>query len=194
MQGTLKDGPPASAADLAALLEDRLTDICEDLKGGNSDFWRQFWNEDRHRRVTAAKPEDSCRDALLTNLQLRLPGDVDALREGSYAADTRSDIRANCRGFNVPIEIKKDSHPDLWKAMHDQLMAQYTTDPATDGFGIYQVLWFADPDKPARRDPDGNRPSTPEELQRQLEHLLTADQAARSQSSSWTSPSPAAGV
>ena len=179
VQDTLNDGPPASAADLAALLEDRLTDMCEDLKGSNSDFWRQFWNEDRHRRLTGAKPEDSCRDALLTNLQLRLPDDVDAVREGSYAADTRSDIRANSRGFNVPIEIKKDSHPDLWKAMHDQLMAQYTTDPATDGYGIYLVLWFADPDRPARRHPDGSRPSTSEELRRRLEQELTADQARK---------------
>ena len=104
---------------------------------------------------------------------------MDAVREGSYAADTRSDIRANCRGFNVPIEIKKDSHPDLWKAIHDQLIAQYTTDPATDGYGIYLVLWFAEPKKLATRHPDGSRPSTPEELQRRLEHQLTADQARK---------------
>ena len=179
VQDTLNDGPPASAADLAALLEDRLTDMCEDLKGSNSDFWRQFWNEDRHRRVTGAKHEDSCRDALLTNLQLRLPDDVDAVREGSYAADTRSDIRANCREFNVPIEIKKDSHADVWKAMHDQLIAQYTTDPANDGYGIYLVLWFAEPGKLATRNPDGSRPSTPEELQHRLEQELTADQARK---------------
>ena len=31
VQDTLNDGPPAGAADLAALLEDRLTDMCEDL-------------------------------------------------------------------------------------------------------------------------------------------------------------------
>ena len=179
VQDTLNDGPPASAADLAALLEDRLNDICEDLRGSNSDLWRQFWNEDRHRRLTGSKPEDSCRDALLANLQLRLPDDVDAVREGSYAADTRSDIRANRLGFNVPIEIKKDSHPDVWKAMHDQLIAQYTTDPATDGYGIYLVLWFADPDKPATRNLDGSRPNTPEELQRLLEQRLTADQARK---------------
>ena len=179
VQDTLNDGPPANAADLAALMEDRLDDICEDLRGSNSDFWRQFWNEDRHRRLTGAKPEDSCRDALLANLQLRLPDDVDAVREGSYAADTRSDIRVNCRRFNVPIEIKKDSHPDLWKAMHDQLMALYTIEPATEGYGIYLVLWFADSDKPATRHPDGSRPNTPDELQHRLEQELSADEARK---------------
>ena len=63
--------------------------------------------------------------------------------------------------------------------MRDQLMAQYTTDPATDGYGIYLVLWFADPNKPASRHPDGSRPSTPEELRRRLEQELTADQARK---------------
>ena len=153
--------------------------MCEHLRGGNSDFWRQFWNENPRRHLTGAKPEDSCRDALLTNLQLRLPDSVDAVREGSYAADTRSDIRAASRQFNVPIEIKKDSHPELWKAMRDQLMAKYTTDPATDGYGIYLVLWVADPNKPATRQPDGTRPLTPEELRRRLEQELSANEARK---------------
>ena len=179
IQDTLNDGPPAEAADLRALLEARLDDMCAYLRGGSSDFWRQFWNEDPHGRLTGAKPEDSCRDALLTNLQFRLPDQVDAVREGSYAADTRSDIRASCRRFNVPMEIKKDAHPDLWRAMRGQLMAQYTTDPATEGYGIYLVLWFADADKPVSRHPDGTRPSTPAELRRQLEQELTADEARK---------------
>ena len=153
--------------------------MCEYLRGGNSDFWRHFWNEDPHGRLTGGKPEDSCRDALLANLQLRLPDEVDAVREGSYAADTRSDIRASCRRFNVPIEIKKDAHPDLWRAMRGQLMARYTTDPATEGYGIYLVLWFADADKPVSRHPDGTRPSTAAELRRQLEQELTADEARK---------------
>ena len=51
-----------------------------------------------------------------------------------------------------------------------------TTDPATDGYGIYLVLWFADSDKPATRNPDA---STPEELQRRLEQRLTADEARK---------------
>ena len=179
VQDTLTDGPPADAADLRALLEDRLNDMCEDLRGGNSDFWRQFWNEDSHGRPTGAKPENSCRAALLANLQLRLPADVDAAREGPYAADTRADIRVSYGGFNVPIEIKKDSHRDLWRALRDQLMAQYTTDPATDGYGIYLVLWFADPDRPVTRHPGGNRPNAPEELKHRLEQTLTADEARK---------------
>ena len=178
VQGMLNDGPPANPADLKALLVDRLSDMCDDLRGGNTDIWRQFWNEDRYR-LTASKPEDSCRDALLTNLKFRLPAGVDAAREGSYAANTRSDIRASHDGFNVPIEIKKDCHTDLWKAMRNQLMAKYTTDPATEGYGIYLVLWFADLHKPVSRNPDGIRPSSPGELRRWLEQDLSPEEARK---------------
>ena len=176
VQDTLNDGPPSNAADLKALLVDRLSEMHDDLRGGSSDFWSQFWNEEQHR-MTGSKPEDSCRDALLTNLRLRLRGAADAHREGSYAAATRSDIRASHNGFNVPIEIKKDCHPDLWRAARGQLMAKYTTDPATEGYGIYLVLWFADADNPVTRHPEGARPSSPDELRRWLEQDLSPEEA-----------------
>ena len=180
VQETLCGGSPANAGDLAALLVDRLDDIRDELRGGSSDPWRPFWNEDGHRRPTTAKPEDSCRDALLDKLRPTLPDGVEAVREGSYAADTRADIRVSCRGFNVPVEIKKDSHSDLWKAMRDQLMAQYTKDSATEGHGIYLVLWFAADGKPVTRHPDsGRRPSTPEELKEWLEADLTPEEARK---------------
>lgn len=178
VQDTLNNGTPANPADLKALLVDRLSDMCNDLRGGSSDFWSQFWNEEQHR-LRGSKPEDSCRDALLTNLRLRLRGATDVHREGSYAADTRSDIRASHNGFNVPIEIKKDGHPDLWRAMRGQLMAKYTIDPATEGYGIYLVLWFADVDSPVTRHPDGARPRSPDELRRWLEQDLSPEEARK---------------
>ncbi len=45
-------------------------------------------------------------------------------------------------GFNVPVEIKKDTHPDLWRAIHEQLIPKYVRDPGADGHGIYLVFWF----------------------------------------------------
>ena len=103
------------------------------------------------------------------------PAEVDASREGSYAAGTRADIRAASDGFNVPVEIKKNSHDDLWSALRTQLIGRYTTDPATSGHGIYLVLWFgADATKTS---PAGTCPATPEELQEQLEQELTAGES-----------------
>ena len=166
VQRTLSRGAPANAADLAALLQDRMGDISADLRGDNSNLWRQFWSDDRSRWPTEAKHEDSCRDALLGALKRRLPLEVDAAPEGRYASDNRADIRASCAGFNVPVEIKKNSHPDLWSAMHRQLIGKYTTDPATSGYGVYLVLWCG-ADK-TRTPPDGERPATPEALRQRL--------------------------
>ena len=110
---TLENGPPANAGDLAALLLDRLREIAEQIQTGNTNDWRLFWNEKPHREPIAPKHENSCRDALLSRLRERLPSAVDGQPEGHYANDRRADIRVACGVFNVPIEIKKDSHRDL---------------------------------------------------------------------------------
>ena len=177
VQHTLGRGAPANAADLAALLQDRLADISADVQGGNDNPWRNYWNEDVHRSPTEPKHEDSCRDALLTDLKKRLPVEVDATPEGRYAADNRADIRASCIGFNVPVEIKKNSHPDLWTAIRRQLVGKYTTDPATSGYGIYLVLWFGAGE--TKTPPDGNRPDTPGALRQRLLQDLTSDEARK---------------
>lgn len=174
VQTTLSNLVPANVTDLVALLLDRLQSISENIRGGNTNPWRQFWNEDSHGRPTEARPEDSCRDVLLETLKQRLPPEIDALPEGRYAADKRSDIRVFYAGFNVPIEIKKNSHPNLWSALRSQLINQYTTDPATSGYGIFLILWFrADKTIPP---PKSHRPTTPDDLNRQLESQLTPDE------------------
>ena len=43
-----------------------------------------------------------------------------------------------------PTIRKRHSHKDLWTAIGDQLILKYTRDPASEGFGIYCVLWFGD--------------------------------------------------
>ena len=113
----------------------------------------------------------------LAALQARLPHQVDATPEGRYASETRADIRVNCRDFNVPVEIKKNSHRDLWSALGRQLIGQYTTDPATSGYGVYLVLWFGA--HATTRSPDGERPATPEALRQRLEQELTSDEARK---------------
>ena len=173
----LADEQPANPADLAALLLDRLEDIARTIQTGNSDDWRQYWNEDAYGRADKPKHEDSCRDALLSQLRARLPDGVDAQPEGQYAGDRRSDIRVSCDGFNVPVEIKKDAHRDVWSAIRDQLIKHYTRDAETSGYGIYLVLWFGQDDLQAP--PHGVRPTTPAELERRLEETLTGEEARK---------------
>ena len=177
---TLNDGPPANPADLAALTVDRLDEIAFRVRNDNANGWRPFWNEDRHRRPDTPKHEESCRDALLRELRPWLPDGVAAEPEIRYADDKRADIRISCRDFQIPVELKKNSHPRLWSALRDQLMAQYTRDPATDGYGIYLVLWFGDVDGHRTPPPPaGVRPHGPDALSARLEETLTPEETRK---------------
>ena len=142
---TLANEDPANAADLAALLVDLIKDLSKSIRDGSTSDWRQYWNVDSRNRATTPKPENACRDALLSDLRNRVDRlGIDAQPEGIYAADKRADIRASFSGFNVPIEIKRSCHRDLWSAVKAQLIAKYTKDPGTNGYGIFVVFWFGD--------------------------------------------------
>ena len=175
---TLNDGTPANAAGLADLVMDHLDKIARKIRGGSTSDWRQYWNVDQYNRPTCEKPEDACRDNLLSDLQNRLEQlDIDAQPEGQYANDNRSDIRVYFGGSNVPVEIKKNMHRDLWSALRNQLIAQYTIDPNTDGYGIYLVFWFGkDRTQPP---PSGTRPANAKELKNRLEATLSPDEARK---------------
>ena len=175
---TLKGGTPANPGDLAALVMHRLRELADQIRRGNTDDWSQYWNEP-HKKSPTPKHEDRCRDALLSDLQLRLRllQGVDAQPEGQYANDKRADIRVSYEDFQVPVEIKKNMHRDLWSALRNQLIAQYTIDPNTDGYGIYLVFWFGkDRTQPP---PSGTRPANAKELKNRLEATLSPDEARK---------------
>ena len=181
---TLKNGPPANAGDLAALVSDRLNEISQRTRTANTDDWRQYWNVNSYGQPDRSRPENSCRDTLLSVLRERLPAPVDAQPEGHYADGKRADIRVGCSGhhptaFEVPVEIKKNLHRDLWRALRDQLIAQYTRDPATDGYGIYLVFWFGDSEGQTPLPPEGQRPANADELKERLEATLTVEEARK---------------
>ena len=173
----LRDGPPAGAADLGELVVDRLKRIAEEARTTNANLWRQFWNEDAGK-PTKPKYENACRDALLARLRHRLPAGCDAQPEGQYAGNRRADLRISCGEWNVPVEIKKTSHSDLWRAVGNQLLPRYTNDPATEGLGIYLVLWFGR-DPKMRLAPNGKRPKTPKKLRKWLRAALKPEERRR---------------
>lgn len=145
---TLRNGKPAKAADLAALAEDHLRKISTDIRDGTTSDWRQYWNVDSYNRPVQPRPEDSCRERLLSSLkQSLLHLGIDAQPEGHYADNKRADIRMFCNGFNVPVEIKRSCHPDVWSAIDNQLVAKYARDPGAQGYGIYLVFWFGNTEK-----------------------------------------------
>ncbi len=173
---TLKGGTPANAGDLAALVMDRLSELATTIRDGNTDDWRQYWNLP-HGQLPTPRNENHCRDALLSDLRRCLPTEIDAQPEVQYANDKRADMRIAFQNFQVPVEIKKNCHRNLWSAMHKQLIQQYVRDPATDGYGIYLVFWFGE--KYTQAPPEGKLPGSPEELQERLAAALSQDEARK---------------
>ena len=170
---SLSNGPPASASDLRALVLDRLEQIADGMRTTNVNLWDQFWNEDPEK----PRHENSCRNALLAMLHSRLPHGCDAQPEGQYAANRRADIRVTSGEWNIPVEIKKNSHRDVWSAVGNQLLPRYTNDPATEGLGIYLVLWFG-----ARHTApvaEGLRPQSPAEIRCRLVATLSPNERRR---------------
>ncbi len=171
----LDNRKPANAADLAALTMNILFDMAERIRDGNTSDWRQYWNMDSPSQPGTPKHEDLCRDALLSDLRLKFqPLGIDAQPEGHYADNKRADIRVAYGDFNVPVEVKKSTHRDLWRAVREQLIAQYTRDPSADGYGIYLVFWLGAEDCPMPS--SGKRPISAYELQERLLDTLSAEE------------------
>ncbi|MDD2686764.1 MAG: hypothetical protein PHY62_11430 [Gallionella sp.] len=178
---TIANLQPANAADLTALTFHHLRDIARKIRDGGTDDYKQYWSYDEsNKKLEKPKPENDCRDALLSDLQERLGKvNIDAQPEGNYADHKRADIRVSFGGgFNVPIEIKKDSHDDLWRAIHEQLIPKYVRDPGADGHGIYLVFWLGG--QGMRPSPDGgNKPRSAQELEVRLRQTLSPEELLR---------------
>ena len=173
----LASGVPANASDLWALLNDVLDDLSKAIRTSNTDDWRQYWNEPTGINPTP-KHEDHCRDALLSDLRRILPDQIDVQPEGQYANDKRADMRAAFDDFQVPVEVKKNSHPQVWSAIDDQLIAKYTSAPETGGHGIYLVFWFGEAFTKVAP-PSGGLPRTPDQLKQQLERLIEGEKSLK---------------
>lgn len=181
---TLANLQPAGAADLAALTFAHLRDIARKIRDGGTNDYKQYWSYDEsNEKLDKPKPENDCRDALLSDLNERLGKQgIDAQREGSYADDKRADIRVSfggANGFNVPVEIKKDGHADLWRAIHEQLIPKYVRDPGADGHGIYLVFWFGGKGMPLPS--DGKKIRSAEELESRLRQTIAPEESHRIQ-------------
>lgn len=157
---TLANLAPASAADLWALTVDHLMALKQDIRNGSTNDYKQYWTKD------GPKIEDDCRDALLSDLKRSLaPLDVAAEAEGRYADQKRADIKVIALPHQIPIEIKREMHPDVWTAISNQLVAKYSLETSSDRYGIYIVFWFTGNFKAT----DGERkPQTPQELEDRL--------------------------
>lgn len=179
---TLSSCQPANQADLQALVMDHLLKIKDDISNGNTDGYKACWNVDSYGRITDPRPEEVCRDYLLDRLKERLRSvGIDATPEGHYARDKRADIKVTFNSsMNLPIEIKRHYHAELWSAPVNQLKTLYTRDPDATGRGIYLVFWFGNSqNRRIPKPPAGiTKPTTPDQLEKALIQLIPeADRA-----------------
>jgi len=157
---TLANLKPANAADLWALTVDHLTQLIRQIRDSDTDDYDQYWDGD------SPKSEERCRNALLSALKLRLASlDISAQPERHHADKKRADIEVASGLIHIPLEAKGEWHKDVWKAIGNQLIAQYCREPASDGYGIYLVFWFTGDLKASD---GGIRPKTPQDLQQRL--------------------------
>lgn len=173
----LQQGMPSSPAEIAAVVNDTIEDLKEQVRRSDLNLNHQYWNADSHKKATTPRHEELCRDTLADQLRVRLERfEIACLPETHHADGKRSDVwcTTGTRG-GVPIEVKLDRHAELWTATRGQLIARYASDPRARGRGIYVVLWFGDP-KRIPLSPSGVRPQTPEELQSMLEAGLSEEE------------------
>ena len=169
----LTGGPPANAADLVAIVEYQIERLKKEIRDGNTDGWEQFWKDGKKM-----EDETYCGRRLVEMLQPRLElMQIDVHQESHYAERKRADIRASAAGGvpSIPIEIKKSISDDLWTAPEEQLCAKYARDPASEGHGIYLVLWSGQ----CHRPPAGTTPQSLDELEEHLRARLPDTERCR---------------
>ena len=175
---TLSNNKPANAADLMALTLDHLEILGTGIRNNNTNDYRQYWNTDKFNKPDNPKVEDACRDALLSDLKTQLEKlNINAEKEGYFVEDKRSDIKISYMDsyrIVIPIEIKRDNHLDVWKALWSQLIEQYTRDPEAQDHGIYVVFWFGTGKTPPP--PTGRKPSTADEMKKTLLDMMTEEE------------------
>ena len=178
----LANRAPATVADLHALLVAQLCDLAHRIARANTDIFKQFWNLDSYAKPTEPRPEEACRDDLVTLLKpVLLPLGLTVEPEGHTVADKRADISVAMPSRKILCELKRDYHAEVWTAIEGQLERFYAHDPEAKGFGVYVVFWFGTKrPKPIPAPPNGmQRPPTPAEMEVMLQSLLPEDMRKR---------------
>lgn len=171
VQEVLACKQPANIADLQALVLDALDDVAKKLRTSHANLYKFFWKDTSDSSYINQKIENDCRDALLAILQEKLlQFGIDDVPEAQYFNHKRTDIRlAYGANMALPIEVKRDSHDELWTACETQLIGRYAIDPKAQGYGIYLVLWFGSGNVSTKNMTDGGRrPQSAHELEQRL--------------------------
>lgn len=176
---SLRGNAPANADDLRDMLMESLYNLRENkyCEGNPKNLRNQYWNTATAGKggtqiQPKAKRENECRDFLANEIEHELPQSCRVDTEASSAHERRADLLVSFGEFEVPVEIKKASNPELWSGVENQL-ADYARRPKAHGCGVYLVLWFGD--RPCQNPPSDfpcPKPKNPEELELALTEFV----------------------
>lgn len=175
LSAVLTDAPPATTADLRAVLLEEFEALKRRLAGNDTDSWTQFWDNGQPMR------ENPGRDRVIDLLGPNLPFGITAAPEVDMPSGARADIGFTYGDLRLPVEIKRHWHRDLWHASDSQLDRLYGRDHRAAGEGIFLVLWFGADAGPKMPAPPGTmeRPENAVELEAALAATSDAVQRER---------------
>jgi predicted NACHT family NTPase len=178
----LRNAAPATVADLYALLVAHLGDLKQSIARTNTDIFKQFWNLDSYARTTVPRPEEACRDNLVTLIRPSLlPLGITVEPEGHMVADKRADISVAMPSRKILCELKRDYHAEVWTAVGGQLERFYAHDPEAKGRGVFCVFWFGKR-RPNAIPPHPKglvAPQSPDEMEQMLKDLMAESMRSR---------------
>lgn len=171
IRDALAGGPPINAVDLQAVVVDQLRHIQHEMQVDPLMPWQAYWNEGSKNRPATPKVENSCRNVLGQQLKARLTPfgiAIPPMPEAQLAKETRVDVLLlSGAGANLPIEIKRHFHPQVWQAAETQLQG-YAANPGASGLGIFLVFWFGLAPPPPSRGKGKAMPTSAAEMEAML--------------------------
>jgi hypothetical protein len=171
----LSNREPANERDLIAFVLDHIDTVMCRIRYGNTNMLRMFWRQDKQGK-RLPKIENECRDLFLDYLEREMaPMGIHIGKEQPTAGDKRSDMAITMtrrgRHISVPVEVKLDSHPEVWRAWETQLMRLYAPDPDAGGHGVYLVMFTG---HKTRRSPTRERPHSAQAMAQAFCALIPA--------------------
>ncbi|WP_138935337.1 NACHT domain-containing protein [Roseovarius arcticus] len=159
VRSVLLSGKPTNVSDLQILFLEALEIYQTRIRTGQTDTYLTYWEGDKPHI------ENYCRDRLLDGLEQPLENyGVRVHKEGAMANETRVDLLLTCDDFDLPVEIKRQWHANVWSAASEQLEA-YSENYRTDGTGVYLVIWHGPVvGKTIPKPSVGERPNDAEEM------------------------------
>ena len=168
----LAAGPPASPADLRAVVRHTIEDLATTIRRSDTSSWRLFWNTPDKATMTP-RVENDCRDLLVDRLRDRLERYGIPVRMSSTETRSMDNMRSDLVVLGngsaaVPVEAKRHWNDQIWTAADKQLVP-YGLASGSSGHGILMIFWFGiDVHKVPAPPGGGTAPTTPDELRKAL--------------------------